>query len=222
MPNKCPACQTEVADEAMFCSQCGLRMSSGIEDPRAEAAAAPERGGAGAALRRAAERLSQGDDQEEELWQGGYSGKSMIGSWISAGLFTLVALVVGIVFAFTGVAIIVAVVAVLAAWSWVAATYAYRRFSVHYTLTTQRFVHASGILSRRTDRVEVIDVDDVTYRQGFIERFLNVGTIELVSTDRTDPTLVLRGIDDVKRVAGLIDDARRAERRKRGLHIEQV
>lgn len=224
MTIECPDCHAELPANASFCSKCGMRISRGPDDPGArdeDGRDAPE-GGAAAALRRAADRMSEGENREEELWQGAYSGKSMVGSWISAGLFTLVALVVGVVFAFTGIAIIVALVAVLAAWLWVVCVLFYRRWSVRYTLTTQRFVHETGIFSRRTDRVEVIDIDDVTVKQGFIERFMNVGTIELASSDQTDPALTLRGIDDVKRVAGLIDDARRVERRKRGLHIEQI
>jgi membrane protein YdbS with pleckstrin-like domain len=102
------------------------------------------------------------------------------------------------------------------------AVYWYRRLSVHYRLTTQRFVHERGLLWRTVDRVELIDVDDVTYRQGPVERALGVGTIMMVSSDRTSPELRLSGIDDIRRVADMIDDARRKERRSRGLHIESV
>lgn len=220
MPSKCPDCQTTVPDDALFCPKCGagLRPTSVKSSDRDN----DDGDSAAATLRRTADRLSRPDDPEGELWQGGFSIKSMIGSWVSAGLFTILALIVAVAFSFTGVAVLAAFGAILAVWLWVVGVYFYRRFSVHYTLTSQRFVHASGLLTRRTDRIEVIDIDDVTFKQGLIERFLNVGTIELESSDRTDPTLVLRGIDDVARVAGLIDDARRAERRKRGLHIEEV
>jgi hypothetical protein len=62
----------------------------------------------------------------------------------------------------------------------------------------------------------------VTFTQGIIERILNVGTIKLSSSDRTHPVILLQGISDVKRIADLIDDARRRERRKRGVHIESI
>ena len=42
------------------------------------------------------------------------------------------------------------------------------------------------------------------------------------SSDSSHPELVMSGIGDVRKVADLIDDARRAERRKRGLHIESI
>ena len=49
-----------------------------------------------------------------------------------------------------------------------------------------------------------------------------VGTIRIASSDKTNPDLALPGIDDARRVADLIDGARRAERNRRGLHIESI
>lgn len=220
MTIECPECHATLPDDAAFCSKCGKNLSTG--GGAASGGMNGSQNEPGDVLRRAADRMKEGDSAENELWSGGYSGKSMIGSWVAAGLFTLLAIIVGVAFAFTGILLIGAIVAVFALWGWLAAILFYRRWSVTYTLTNQRFVHERGILSRRIDRIETIDIDDVSIRQGFIERLLNVGTIEIVSTDRTDPALSLLGIDDVKRVAGLIDDARRSERRRRGLHIEQV
>ncbi len=77
-------------------------------------------------------------------------------------------------------------------------------------------------MKRVTDRIEVIDIDDVTYEQGIVQRMLGVGTIRMSSSDRSHPELVLSGIDGVERVADMIDDIRRKERRKRGLHIEAI
>jgi hypothetical protein len=68
----------------------------------------------------------------------------------------------------------------------------------------------------------VIDIDDVTVRQGPIERMLGVGTISIRSSDTTDPQLDLPGIEDAKHVADLIDGTRRAERQRRGMFMENV
>jgi hypothetical protein len=72
------------------------------------------------------------------------------------------------------------------------------------------------------NRVELIDMDDVTYVQGPIQTLLKVGNITIKSSDVSHPVLVLKGISDVKRIAELIDDARRSERRRRGLFMEAV
>jgi len=98
----------------------------------------------------------------------------------------------------------------------------YVKLSVHYKLTSQRFVHQVGLLNRVTDRIEVIDVDDVAFSQGLFQRLVGVGTIKIMSSDCSHSELFIEGIDQVAHVAGLIDDACRAERRRRGLFIEAV
>jgi uncharacterized membrane protein YdbT with pleckstrin-like domain len=110
----------------------------------------------------------------------------------------------------------------LAIWGLMFLVLAYRRLSVRYRLTTFRLFHESGLLSRTTDRIEAIDIDDVRVHQGLIERMLGVGTVKIRSSDQTDPELHLPGIEDVRAVADLIDNTRRAERERRGMHIESI
>lgn len=162
---------------------------------------------------------------ERSLWKGGYSPKAMYGTWVIAAIVTIVALVAVAMLAkgensqtiwmVTGAAILIG-------WCLAIGTYLYRRLSMHYELTTQRFIHQAGILVRQTDRIEVIDIDDVGYSQGIIQRMLGVGTITITGSDRTHPVLLLRGIDKVPEIASLIDDVRREERRRRSLHIESI
>jgi uncharacterized membrane protein YdbT with pleckstrin-like domain len=93
---------------------------------------------------------------------------------------------------------------------------------VKYRLTNQRLFHEKGILRRVTERIELIDIDDVTMEQGLMERLFGVGTVHVTSSDRSSPELLMPGIDDVKAVADTIDHARRAERHRRGVFIESV
>ena len=163
------------------------------------------------------------DEHEEDLWEGRYSPRAMIGKWVLAGFITVVLL---IVIFFIGVDkgwlwMTWLVICVLM-WGGFAMQLAYRKFTYKYYLTTQRFIHESGLLKRVTDRIEVIDIDDVSFEQRIVERILGVGTIRITSSDRSHPELYLRGIEKVKDVAGQIDDIRRKERRRRGLHIESV
>ena len=98
----------------------------------------------------------------------------------------------------------------------------YRKMSVHYLLTNQRFIHESGFLRRVTNRIEVLDMDDIAFEQTLLERMFGVGTIRILSSDCSTPELLLRGIDNVAEISNLIDNTRRTERRKRGLHIENI
>ena len=147
----------------------------------------------------------------------------MFGNWLLAGVVTIVLLIMVLVFGSANPVLWGgwAVISVLL-WGGFACQLAYRKLTYKYQLTTQRFVHEKGLLKRVTDRIEVIDIDDVSVEQRLIERVVGVGTIKLISSDRSHPVLMLRGIENVKVVAATIDDLRRNERRRRGLHIESI
>jgi uncharacterized membrane protein YdbT with pleckstrin-like domain len=171
---------------------------------------------------RAGGRTAASDEPEQQLWHGSYSPKAMYGSWLLAAAVTILAIVASVFFSQTGFVPVASGIIVVVLWLSLLGYLLYERLSVEYTLTNHRFIHKVGILRRVTTRIETIDIDDVTFEQGIIERMFGVGTIRLLSSDTSDPKLFLKGIDEVKRVADLIDDARRSERRKRGIHIESV
>ena len=117
---------------------------------------------------------------------------------------------------------IIAGIAAVILWAIFGLVMMYRKLSVRYRLTTFRFFHETGLLSRTRNRIEVIDINDVTLRQGLIERMFNVGTIHMRSSDVTHPDILLPGIEDVGRVTDLIDNTRRAERQRRGVFMENI
>jgi hypothetical protein len=213
---KCPKCATEVQIEAVYCPACGARLdevadANPLSDSNAE--------GKQNFNQRVEVSRAKADTAEQELWQGGFSPRAMVGTWILCGVISVVALIASIFL--TPVAWMVTIPALLL-WAWQGIRYGIRRLGLNYRLTNQRFFHESGIFQRTTNRIEVIDMDDITFVQGFVDRFFGVGTIKVSSTDITHPVLMITGIDDVQKVAGLIDNARRAERLRRGLHIETV
>lgn len=191
------------------------------EASRADSEASSERGvrtkAAAAGLRPSGQHIP-----EEELWTGGYSPKAMYGLWIGAALATVAGLVAVVIWSNNGLGWSIFGIAVLLVWGGLLLTLTYRRLGVKYRLTNHRLFHEKGILRRVTDRIEIIDIDDVTFEQGLVERMLGVGTIHVSSSDRTSPELLMPGIDNVKEVADTIDNARREERRRRGVFIESV
>jgi membrane protein YdbS with pleckstrin-like domain len=236
---KCESCGTDTSADALFCHRCGVRLTSPDSghghvagDARAEGtnvgnradgAANAVAGEVGAARDDFVRKVGAGgrDIVEQDVWQGGFSPRAMLGSWILAGLATVLLIVVGIFFWRTDVWLGV-LTTVLMVWIFLGSRLLYRQMSVRYRLTNQRFFHETGIIRRVTNRIEVIDMDDITFEQGPIERVTGVGSIRIRSTDRSDPDLCLIGIDDVKEVAARIDKVRRAEKLRRSLHIENV
>lgn len=206
---RCVYCRADLVEKAQFCHRCGRPIDETPDVvPRDES------------MRGA--RASTVDPQEREIWRGAFSAKAMIGHWIAGGFLTIALPVVANLAAlepsvWSLLPLVIAVIwVVLLVW------YLYLRWDTQYVLTNQRLLHMHGILSLQTNRVETIDIDDVSTHQTILERFLDVGTIEVVSSDATDPVLVLRGIDHAPLVAQWIDDARRAERLRRGIHIESL
>ncbi|HJS07983.1 MAG TPA: PH domain-containing protein [Pirellulales bacterium] len=219
----CPTCTANVPDDSAFCPQCGGRLRGAAADkaPAVQpttAAATSVRGAAAAGLKpRPAEAA------ENELWTGGYSPKAMYGGWIAAALATIAGLIAVILLPSQGpIRWWIFGIGTLVIWGGLLVTLAYRRMSVKYRLTNQRLFHEKGILRRVTERIELIDIDDVTMEQGLMERLFGVGTVHVTSSDRSSPELLMPGIDDVKAVADTIDHARRAERHRRGVFIESV
>ena len=169
-----------------------------------------------------APRGEEGDPPECEIWRGSYSAKGMIHLWLAAVVVTFVLPVAAVLLrADVRVGIAVALL-VSGLWGVLWALLLLRKLAVRYVLTSERFVHEWGILTRYTHRIELIDIDDVSLRQSILERMISVGTIAIHSSDRTDPLLVMPGIDPAPHVATLIDDVRRAERMRRGLYVESI
>jgi uncharacterized membrane protein YdbT with pleckstrin-like domain len=187
-----------------------------------------EQGPVDSILKATAEAAAKGPVVEQEIWKGAFASKAMYSWWVACGIIS-VALIVGGVFsgkvlgeavtATTAWSVVVGLIVLL--WVWAGLVCLYRKMSVNYILTTQRLIHRHGILVRTTDRIELIEVDDVSFTQSIIERMLNVGKIRVTSSDRSHPVLYMYGIEDVANVSNQIDDARRAERRRRALMINQ-
>jgi len=182
-------------------------------------------------MRAAQAATASHQEPEHELWQGGYSSKAMIGGWIAAGILTLVALAAAVLVPPAGW--IAAAALIPLAWLVPAIRLLWLRLGHHYTLTTQRFLHREGVVSQVNDQILLVDVDDITFAQTLLGRMLGFGIITIRAKDlsiesqnrskKSSPdALELVPVDDVQRVANLIDEARREERRKRALYMATV
>lgn len=92
----------------------------------------------------------------------------------------------------------------------------YRKYSIQYKLTTQRFFVIRGLISRKIEELELFRVKDVQSSQKVFERLLNFGTLTIFSTDETSPKFEVAGIADPLKMKDIFRthfrNARRSER----------
>ena len=86
-----------------------------------------------------------------------------------------------------------------------------------YELDPERLRVTSGILTKRTEHVELYRVKDTELTIPIWERIVGIGTINVVSSDATNPRVSLRGIRDPEKVREAIRTACEGVRRARGV-----
>jgi membrane protein YdbS with pleckstrin-like domain len=205
----CNNCGADAPEKAAFCPQCGAELgrAGGMSGGRPAKAARIDQPAGGRAA----------DVPENELWTGAYSPKAMTAAFIGAALLVVIGMFVA---PFAGAAGWTALGAgALVVFGYLVLSLFYQRMSVHYRLTTHRLIIERGILTKTDDRILLVDIDDITVRQGLIDRMLDIGTVVLNTTDNTSPILTMRGIENPRQVGDLIDEARRAERSRRGVYM---
>jgi membrane protein YdbS with pleckstrin-like domain len=96
-------------------------------------------------------------------------------------------------------------------------------YSHYYRLTNRRLFVSTGMLNRRRDMMELLRVKDVfTRQQSLLERWLGLGTVVVVPTEKDLPTFYVAGVDDPKAIMDLIWHHARSERDERSIKVDNV
>ncbi|HEX9017482.1 MAG TPA: PH domain-containing protein [Chloroflexota bacterium] len=153
--------------------------------------------------------------EEREIWRGSPSQWINFRAYLVSGLLALIFLA-GLAWlssagpASTGGLQPAATIA-LAALLVVVLVYALKRYlDVRcrlYEITDQRVRLTRGILSKRSDGLELYRVDDTQLLQPFLLRVVSRGNLRLVTSDRTNPTMVIEAVPNAR---WLWDETRRA------------
>lgn len=105
--------------------------------------------------------------------------------------------------------------------AWLALQAWYRCSVVHYRLTNERMTVTKGIFSRTGQDMNLVRVEDIRYEQSFVNRLLGVGDVIIISSDKDQPDLVLRGVERPNRLKEILWGIVR-ERRRALLYLEQT
>jgi membrane protein YdbS with pleckstrin-like domain len=216
----CPTCDGVVEADSRFCKHCGKTLT-----PWTPTAAGlgpnPPTGAVGASAKRP--DVYHDPKEEQQVWQGRPAWRSYYGHWAAWAIFGAVTL--GAAYKWTdadSMAVFLAWAFVLGAGVALLVREALVVLSLRYRLTTQRlFVHR-GILSRVTDQMELMRVDDVRLHQTVVDRLVNTGSVEIHSSDETDEVIVLQSVSSPAEVAEALRLHVRGIRSKGALMIEQI
>jgi len=85
-----------------------------------------------------------------------------------------------------------------------------------YKVTGRRVEIEAGVLAKRVETLELWRVLDVEYTQSLVDRIFKNGRIKLISTDQTNPQLMLHGLPNhrqlFEQLRDAIQDARQTNR----------
>lgn len=160
------------------------------------------------------------DDREQVYYQGSPLLRAEMAKgwiWVLAGLVVIVGVIVVRVkddqnhIPWWAVLVGVVIGLVLTVIPWL------KTKTIAYKITNYRIDLERGLVARRIDTMELWHVEDLSMRQGFLERILGVGTVTVISHDDTTPKLDLRGLPNPRPLFDTLKQRVIAVKRQRGV-----
>jgi uncharacterized membrane protein YdbT with pleckstrin-like domain len=91
-----------------------------------------------------------------------------------------------------------------------------------YSLSEDRLFLSIGLLSVRDEEVLLYRVRDISTRRTLWQRLFGVGTITVLSSDKTMPTLELKNVKKPRIVKELIHDCVEEAKMKRRVRVSEI
>lgn len=91
-----------------------------------------------------------------------------------------------------------------------------------YALSEDRLFLSVGFFNLKDEDVLLYRVRDLSLKRSLWQRICGVGTITVVSSDKTTPTLVLKNVKDSVKVKELIHDQVETAKIKRRVRVGEV
>lgn len=127
------------------------------------------------------------------IYAGGIRHRAHLGAYLGFGALSLIG--IGIPFL---------------AWRWLSTR------AERWVIDDRRIERTRGVLTRRTDSLELWRIHDLAHVQTFADRLCGDGRILVHSGDVTDPVLIIPGLPDhrgvYERLRAAVEASRRAQR----------
>ncbi len=76
--------------------------------------------------------------------------------------------------------------------------------STLFTVTNQRVMIETGLLTKSLSEIDLRTVDDTQFFQGLFNRMLGIGDVTIISSDKSTPVYVMRGVRDPRALREMI------------------
>ena len=98
---------------------------------------------------------------------------------------------------------------------------AFKLKMIYYEVNADRIEWSRGILDRRVDNLDMFRVVDLKMRRNILDCIFGVGTVELITNDKSDPVFEFEKIQDCRYLYDVIKKASlEADRRTGVVHLE--
>lgn len=98
-----------------------------------------------------------------------------------------------------------------------------RSLGKSYRITTERIIVEHGVLSKRTEQLDLYRITDYVVERPFSQRLLGTGNLMVEAMDRTTPKVHIEGIrTDVMKLYEDLRAATEQEKRRRGVRVVDI
>lgn len=94
--------------------------------------------------------------------------------------------------------------------------------ATEYVLTNQRVIIKTGLIGKKQEEIELLRVKDIRVKQTLKDRALQIGSIEIISTDDTTPDLLFEEVKNPNDVKEKIRSAVRSEKSLNGMKYQEM
>ena len=92
---------------------------------------------------------------------------------------------------------------------------------IYYEVSPDRIEWSRGIVDRRVDNIDMFRVIDLKLRRNVFDCIFGVGTVALITTDKSDPGFIFEKVRDSRNLYDVIKKASLEADRKTGVvHLE--
>ena len=91
-----------------------------------------------------------------------------------------------------------------------------------YIVSSSRIKIISGILSRNIEEIELHRIQDMSLQQPFVYRLFNLGSIQVISVDRTDPVFTIKLIKNSEDIREKLRTAVLVRKKKENIREVQM